>query len=193
MKNVYRILLIIMVIILILLSILICIKSKDLEKKEEYPPLSPIVEVQTVKEGTIIPVNSVDFFRKYDNARVESKEIYETINDFAKNIIPKYSSEISTMGETELKEYYEKSKNGSEDFIEAETFEEFKRNVEYAKNISSNAKLVKISFDSESVEVKDNYITAKIVYEFDDYSILNYNLKIYNYKTEQGKFIYFYM
>ena len=82
MKNVYRILLIIMVIILILLSILICIKSKDLEKKEEYPPLSPIVEVQTVKEGTIIPVNSVDFFRKYDNARVESKEIYETINGF---------------------------------------------------------------------------------------------------------------
>lgn len=193
MKNVYRILLIIMVVILIILSILICIKSKDLEKKEEYPPLSPIVEVQTVKEGTIIPVNSVDFFRKYDNARVESKEIYETINDFAKNIIPKYSSEISTMGETELKEYYEKSKNGSEDFIEAKTFEEFKNNVEYLKNISSNAKLVKISFDSESVEVKDDCITAKIVYEFDDYSILNYNLKVYNYKTEQGKFIYFYM
>lgn len=193
MKNIYRILLIIVIIILILLSILICIKGKDLEKKEEIPPISPIVEVESVDEDVIIPLNSVDFFTKYNNARVESKEIYETINKFAKKIIPKYIKEISKMTDSEVQSYYEENKKGQEDFIEANDFNDFKKIVDKIGKYDEKSVVEKISFDPETIEVKSDYICAKLNFEFDNYLTISFGLKVYNKANENGKFILFYL
>lgn len=193
MKNTYRILLIIVIISLIILSILICIRSKDFEKKEDNPPLSPVVEVETVREGVIIPSNSVAFFSKYSNARVESKDIYETIDYFAKNIVLKYINEVSKMSDTELKNYYENSNYGKDDLIEVNSFEEFDKIVNKTEVYSESSKILKIAFDPESIEVKDDCITAALEFELENHTVISFNMKIYNHATEEGKFIYFYM
>ena len=192
MKNLIRCVYILIILLLICIIVLICnSKKKEDNQMDFYSSGFYTAPSETIKEGVIIPQNASSFFKQYKYTEITSKEIYETIDYFAKNIIPKYLKEVSNKTESEIKEYYENSDNLSNDLIEANNYNNYKKMVSEASKLDDNLVVKNIIIEPDSVTQEKDYISANVKFEFDNDIVLVFKMKVYEHSKENRKGLLF--
>ena len=188
-KNLKGIIILFILIIIMLLCACKLIETKGINYVEDKDNIKYINlnDQESLKEDIIIPSNSIDFFKNY-YGKLESKQIYEDIDKFAKKILPKYINELRN---NEINEYYDLNVNVIKKELGIENIETFEKFVNKINNITENNFIAKtIEFDKEKVFKKENGTTAILIIEYNNNIKIEIDIYIPNENNKQNIMFY---
>ncbi len=203
-KKKYIITGLIILILIMLVMIVINILPKQNKKSEEseFLQMSPDFRhdvskylsesenATSMNDEVIIAKNCYKFFEKYYN-KISAKEIQENWDNFARNIVLKYSENIKS--ENEIDDYFEN--NSEEIYLETgiENYDEFYNMIISILDNSNSKKLKLESLEIlEPITVDENYTYAKLKATYKGNININFNMKVFNEKNDNGLFIVYY-
>lgn len=200
-KNLIRILGILIIIIIISFIAIIIIKNNQKNKQNDFEisdkPYNRADffddDIEYVAEDVIIPDNSYLFFGEYINGRVESKEIYESIDKFAKKIVPKFYNELKDLDDAEIANYFENNKSGINKYLEIESDQDFVNFVKQIKKLKSdNLEVTGIEFVKDTMKYMNEYTISELKITYNDDEVVSVTVKVFRRIQESNRNVVFY-
>lgn len=193
---------ILILVMLVMIIIYILPENEKVEDKSEFLQmnsdfrhdvsnyLSKSQGAVLMSDEVIVAENGYKFFAKYYD-KVDSKEVQENWDNFARIVIPKYRKNIKS--EAEIENYF--NENSGEIYLETgiEHYNDFYNIMIFILNNSSSETLeLKSLAISDAVTSDENYTYAELQCSYKSDIILKFNMKVFNEKNDNGVFIVYY-
>lgn len=195
MNNKYVKLTLFIVIILLIIIMLLLITASDLKKMNNTGNNANTTqtEPEVIGDDVIVPDYSSQFFGKYVNGVVKSKELYETINEFTGKILPKYYADLKGKDEEKVYEYFEKNKDEIAKHMKISNKKQFSDFMDILKATKADKlELVALEFVEGSISYTEVSTTSKLAIKYKGVDAVTINIKVYRSAQESGQNILFY-
>lgn len=193
-KFLARLLCVLIIVILSLSIFAIIMKNKNQNKtKTENQNQFNQEVIIPIDEDIIIPGNSYLFFGKYLHGKVTSKTVYNTINYFAKTVIPQYNKDLKNASDAEISKYYDDNKGEIIKLLDIDNKSDF---VKLVKDIIflnlDEFELEAVNFVEDSFVVNNDSTEAKLIITYKNDRKFETKIKVYKEIQKFNRNIVFY-
>lgn len=185
-KKTFKLIIILIFVLMFIVFISKFFKMQTMDLVDDYDNIKYVNlnENETLKNDIMIPENSIDFFKNYFG-KIDSKNIYEAIDNFSREILPKYINGLKDI--TKL-EYYNFNINSIKEELGIENIEQFEKFAEKLENINeTNFVLENIRFDKEKVYTESNGTSAVLIIEYAEDINIEINIYVPNEENTQNE------